>query len=93
MEDLKTYAKQKNIKLIGDLPFMFPETGTHGVIDHYSQFLKTVILLSQSGVPPDYFSSTVNYGGPQLTFGQDIRGLISICGEKDLKDNLSLLTY
>ena len=38
------------------------------------------------------FHEQGNYGGLQLTSGQDIKELILIGGEKDLKGNLNLQT-
>ena len=38
------------------------------------------------------FHQQDNYGVPQLTFVQNIKGLILIGGEKDLRGNLNLWT-
>ena len=91
---IKNFAKSRNIKLIGDLPF-YVSRDSADVWSNKSLFsiFKNGDLIFQSGVPPDYFSSTGQLWGTQLTFGQNIKGLISIGGEKDFKDNLNLWTY
>ena len=66
---------------------------TFGVINHYSQFLKMEIQSFKVEFRLITFHQLDNYGGPQLTIGQSIKGLILIGGEKDLKDNLNLRTY
>ena len=66
---LKTYAKQKNIKLIGDLPF-YVSRDSADVWSNRSLFsiFKNGDLIFQSGVPPDYFSSTGQLWGTPTYF-------------------------
>ena len=67
--DVKTYAKSKNIKLIGDLPF-YVSRDSADVWSNKSLFsiLKNGDLIFQSGVPPDYFSSTGQLWGTPTYF-------------------------
>ena len=78
--------QDQKIKLIGDLPF-YVSRDSADVWSNKSLFsiFKNGELIFQSGVPPDYFSSTGQLWGTPLTFGQDIRRLILIGGEEDLK--------
>ena len=57
--ELKRFAKRKQIKLIGDLPF-YVSRDSADVWSNKSLFAvsQNGDLLFQSGVPPDYFSST-----------------------------------
>ena len=91
-EQLKTLQNQ-NINLIGDLPF-YVSRDSVDVWSNKSLFsiFKNGDLIFQSGVPPDYFSATGQLWEPQHIFGQNIRRLILIGGEKDLKGNLNLWT-
>ena len=91
---IRNFAKSKGIKLIGDLPFYVSRDSVE-VWSNKSLFSvsQNGDLIFQSGVPPDYFSSTDNYGVLQLIFGLNIKGQISIGGKKDLKDNSNLLTF
>ena len=56
---IKEFAKSKNVKLIGDLPF-YVSRDSADVWSNKSLFSLSQKgdLLFQSGVPPDYFSST-----------------------------------
>ena len=57
--EIKNFAKIMNIKLIGDLPF-YVSRDSADVWSNKSLFsiFKNGDLIFQSGVPPDYFSST-----------------------------------
>ena len=67
--DLKNYAKSFKIKLIGDLPF-YVSRDSADVWSNKSLFsiLKNGDLIFQSGVPPDYFSSTGQLWGTPTYF-------------------------
>ncbi|MDC2975537.1 4-alpha-glucanotransferase [Prochlorococcus sp. AH-736-D23] len=58
-KDVKEFAKLYNVKLIGDLPF-YVSRDSADVWSNKSLFsiFKNGALIFQSGVPPDYFSST-----------------------------------
>ena len=58
-KELKGFAKTKDIKLVGDLPF-YVSRDSADVWSNKSLFSisRNGDLLFQSGVPPDYFSST-----------------------------------
>ena len=58
-KDIKEFAKSKDITLIGDLPF-YVSRDSADVWSNKSLFSisKNGDLIFQSGVPPDYFSST-----------------------------------
>ena len=66
---IKNYAKSKNVKLIGDLPF-YVSRDSADVWSNKSLFsiLKNGDLIFQSGVPPDYFSSTGQLWGTPTYF-------------------------
>ncbi len=66
---IKDYAKSKGIKLIGDLPF-YVSRDSVDVWSNKSLFSvsKNGDLISQSGVPPDYFSSTGQLWGTPTYF-------------------------
>ena len=66
---LKNYAKSNNIKLIGDLPF-YVSRDSADVWSNKSLFsiYKNGNLIFQSGVPPDYFSSTGQLWGTPTYF-------------------------
>ena len=66
---IKNFAKSKNIKLIGDLPF-YVSRDSADVWSNKSLFsiLKNGELIFQSGVPPDYFSSTGQLWGTPTYF-------------------------
>jgi len=91
---IKNFAKSRNIKLIGDLPFyvsrdsadVWSNKSLFSIFKNGDKSFKVVFHLI-------IFHQQDNYGAPQLTFGQNIRGLISIGGEKDFKGNLNSWTY
>ena len=89
-KDIKNFAKLCNVNLIGDLPF-YVSWDSADVWSNKSLFsiFKNGTLIFQSGVPPDYFSSTGQLWGTPTYFWSKLKGLISIGGEKDLKDNLN----
>ena len=66
---IKNLAKSSNIKLIGDLPF-YVSRDSADVWSNKSLFsiLKNGDLIFQSGVPPDYFSSTGQLWGTPTYF-------------------------
>ena len=66
---LKNFAKASNIKLIGDLPF-YVSRDSADVWSNKSLFsiFKNGDLIFQSGVPPDYFSSTGQLWGTPTYF-------------------------
>ena len=67
--DIRNFAKSYNIKLIGDLPF-YVSRDSSDVWSNKSLFsiLKNGDLIFQSGVPPDYFSSTGQLWGTPTYF-------------------------
>ena len=67
--DIKNFANSFNIKLIGDLPF-YVSRDSADVWSNKSLFsiLKNGDLIFQSGVPPDYFSSTGQLWGTPTYF-------------------------
>ena len=93
-KDIKNFAKLCNVNLIGDLPF-YVSWDSADVWSNKSLFsiFKNGTLIFQSGVPPDYFSSTGQLWGTPTYFGQNIKILISIGGGTDLKGNLNLWTF
>jgi 4-alpha-glucanotransferase len=66
---IKSFAKLLNVKLIGDLPF-YVSRDSADVWSNKSLFsiLKNGDLIFQSGVPPDYFSSTGQLWGTPTYF-------------------------
>jgi len=66
---IKNFAKSYNVKLIGDLPF-YVSRDSADVWSNKSLFsiLKNGDLIFQSGVPPDYFSSTGQLWGTPTYF-------------------------
>ena len=66
---IKNFAKSCNIKLIGDLPF-YVSRDSADVWSNKSLFsiFKNGDLIFQSGVPPDYFSSTGQLWGTPTYF-------------------------
>lgn len=64
--EAKTYANQKNVKIIGDLPiFVAYDSVDVWIHPEYYQLDEERELLYVSGVPPDYFSSTgQRWGNP-----------------------------
>ena len=68
-KDIKNFAKSYNVKLIGDLPF-YVSRDSADVWSNKSLFsiLKNGDLIFQSGVPPDYFSSTGQLWGTPTYF-------------------------
>ncbi len=66
---IKIFAKSINVKLIGDLPFYVSRDSAE-VWSNKSLFsiLKNGDLIFQSGVPPDYFSSTGQLWGTPTYF-------------------------
>ena len=66
---IKDFAKSYNIKLIGDLPF-YVSRDSVDVWSNKSLFsiYKNGALIFQSGVPPDYFSSTGQLWGTPTYF-------------------------
>jgi len=66
---IKNYARSRNIKLIGDLPF-YVSRDSADVWSNKSLFsiFKNGDLIFQSGVPPDYFSSTGQLWGTPTYF-------------------------
>ena len=66
---IKNFAKLNKIKLIGDLPF-YVSRDSADVWSNKSLFsiLKNGDLIFQSGVPPDYFSSTGQLWGTPTYF-------------------------
>ena len=67
--DIKNFAKSCNVKLIGDLPF-YVSRDSADVWSNKSLFsiFKNGDLIFQSGVPPDYFSSTGQLWGTPTYF-------------------------
>jgi 4-alpha-glucanotransferase len=67
--DVKNFAKSYNVKLIGDLPF-YVSRDSADVWSNKSLFsiFKNGALIFQSGVPPDYFSSTGQLWGTPTYF-------------------------
>ena len=67
--EIKSFAKSSNIKLIGDLPF-YVSRDSADVWSNKSLFsiFKNGDLIFQSGVPPDYFSSTGQLWGTPTYF-------------------------
>ena len=73
--DIKNFAKSINIKLIGDLPF-YVSRDSADVWSNKSLFsiFKNGDLIFQSGVPPDYFSSTGQlWGTPTYSWSKHKR--------------------
>ena len=68
-KDIKNFAKSNNVKLIGDLPF-YVSWDSADVWSNKSLFsvFKNGDLIFQSGVPPDYFSSTGQLWGTPTYF-------------------------
>ena len=68
-KDIKNFAKLCNVKLIGDLPF-YVSWDSADVWSNKSLFsiFKNGTLIFQSGVPPDYFSSTGQLWGTPTYF-------------------------
>ena len=66
---IKSFAKSNNVKLIGDLPF-YVSRDSADVWSNKSLFsiFKNGDLIFQSGVPPDYFSSTGQLWGTPTYF-------------------------
>ncbi len=66
---IKNFAKSSNVKLIGDLPF-YVSRDSADVWSNKSLFsiYKNGDLIFQSGVPPDYFSSTGQLWGTPTYF-------------------------
>ena len=66
---IKNFAKSSNIKLIGDLPF-YVSRDSVDVWSNKSLFsiFRNGDLIFQSGVPPDYFSSTGQLWGTPTYF-------------------------
>ncbi len=66
---IKNFAKSNNVKLIGDLPFYVSRDSAE-VWSNKSLFsiFKNGDLIFQSGVPPDYFSSTGQLWGTPTYF-------------------------
>ena len=91
---IKNFAKNKGVKLIGDLPF-YVSRDSADVWSNKSLFSlsRNGDLVFQSGVHLIISLQQDNYGELQLTFGQIIKGQISLGGEKDFKGNLNLSTY
>jgi len=72
---IKNFAKSKNIKLIGDLPF-YVSRDSADVWSNKELFstLKNGDLIFQSGVPPDYFSATGQlWGTPTYSWSKHKR--------------------
>ena len=67
--EIKNFAKSKKVKLIGDLPF-YVSRDSADVWSNKSLFsiFKNGDLIFQSGVPPDYFSSTGQLWGTPTYF-------------------------
>jgi len=68
-KDIRNFAKSYEIKLIGDLPF-YVSRDSADVWSNKSLFaiFKNGDLIFQSGVPPDYFSSTGQLWGTPTYF-------------------------
>jgi len=68
-KDIKNFAKLCNVNLIGDLPF-YVSWDSADVWSNKSLFsiFKNGALIFQSGVPPDYFSSTGQLWGTPTYF-------------------------
>ena len=68
-KSVKDFAKSYNVKLIGDLPF-YVSRDSADVWSNKSLFsiFKNGALIFQSGVPPDYFSSTGQLWGTPTYF-------------------------
>ncbi len=68
-KDIKEFAKSCNVKLIGDLPF-YVSRDSADVWSNKSLFsiFKSGELIFQSGVPPDYFSSSGQLWGTPTYF-------------------------
>ena len=68
-KSIKNFAKSYNVKLIGDLPF-YVSRDSADVWSNKSLFAiaKNGDLIFQSGVPPDYFSSTGQLWGTPTYF-------------------------
>ena len=66
---IRSFARSYNVKLIGDLPF-YVSRDSADVWSNKSLFsiLKNGDLIFQSGVPPDYFSSTGQLWGTPTYF-------------------------
>ncbi|SMB94326.1 4-alpha-glucanotransferase [Desulfonispora thiosulfatigenes DSM 11270] len=67
---LKTYANNKNIEIIGDIPIFIAEDSCDvWVYPHYFKLDDHGIPLKVAGVPPDYFSETgQRWGNPLYCF-------------------------
>jgi 4-alpha-glucanotransferase len=72
---IKNFAKSRDIKLIGDLPF-YVSRDSADVWSNKSLFsiFKNGDLIFQSGVPPDYFSSTGQLWGSPTYFWSKHKG-------------------
>ncbi len=68
-KSIKNFAKSCNVKLVGDLPF-YVSRDSADVWSNKSLFsiFKNGDLIFQSGVPPDYFSSTGQLWGTPTYF-------------------------
>ncbi|MBI3195364.1 MAG: 4-alpha-glucanotransferase [Ignavibacteriae bacterium] len=65
--ELKTYANNKNIKIIGDLPiFIAYDSADVWANKHLFDMDEDGVLLTKAGVPPDYFSPTGQLWGNPL---------------------------
>ena len=89
--ELKGFAQANEITLVGDLPF-YVSRDSADVWSNKSLFSISPDgdLLFQSGVPPDYFSSSGQLWGTPTYYWSNTKEQISNGGEKDLKDNLNL---
>lgn len=66
-EDLKTYANERGIKIIGDIPlFVSMDSADVWANKHLFQLDSTGYPLAVAGVPPDYFSATGQLWGNPL---------------------------
>lgn len=66
-EDLKTYANQRGVKIIGDIPlFVSMDSADVWANKHLFQLDSTGYPLAVAGVPPDYFSATGQLWGNPL---------------------------
>ncbi|TAK53965.1 MAG: 4-alpha-glucanotransferase [Bacteroidetes bacterium] len=65
--ELKTYANQKGINIIGDLPiFIAYDSADVWANKHLFDMNEDGVLLTKAGVPPDYFSKTGQLWGNPL---------------------------
>lgn len=66
-EDLKTYANERGVKIIGDIPlFVSMDSADVWANKHLFQLDSTGYPLAVAGVPPDYFSATGQLWGNPL---------------------------